>query len=71
MRTTAYWLLGSPGTGGRAFTDDAFELVLGAKYTVTNRVSLDVGFTHSELDSGGPTGGYSRNRYTAGLTFSY
>ena len=62
---------GSLGTGGSAFTDDALELGLGAKYTLTHRVSLDVGFTHSELDSGGPTIGYSRNRYTAGLTITY
>jgi Putative beta-barrel porin 2 len=62
---------GSIGTGGSAYTDDALELGLGAKYTLTHRLSLDVGFTHSELDSGGPTIGYSRNRYTTGLTFTY
>jgi hypothetical protein len=62
---------GLPGAGGSASTDDALELALGAKYTLTTRVSLDVGFTHSELDSGGPTLGYSRNRYTTGLTITY
>ena len=62
---------GFPEFGQRAFTDDALELGLGAKYTLTRRVALDFGFTHTELDSGGPTGGYSRNRYTAGLTITY
>ncbi len=62
---------GSTGAGGSASTDDAFELTLGAKYKLTRRASLDVGFTHSELDSGGQTIGYTRNRYTAGLTVSY
>jgi hypothetical protein len=62
---------GPPGANGQAFTQDAFELVLGAKYTLTHRTSLDVGFTRSELDSGGPIIGYSRDRYTVGLTISY
>jgi opacity protein-like surface antigen len=62
---------GTPGAGQGAFTNDALELVLGAKYAVTNRVALDLGFTHSQLGSGGPTIGYSRNRYSVGLTISY
>jgi opacity protein-like surface antigen len=62
---------GPLGANQGAYTSDAFELMLGAKYAVTKRLSLDVGYTHSELDSGGPTTGYSRNRYTAGLTLSY
>jgi Putative beta-barrel porin 2 len=62
---------GSPGAGRSAFTNDALELVLGAKYAMTNRVALDLGFTHSQLGSGGPIIGYTRNRCSAGLTISY
>jgi hypothetical protein len=62
---------GSPGANSQEFTEDGFELVLRAYYAVTDRVSLDLGFTHEELDSKSPTGGYSRNLYTAGLAFHY
>jgi hypothetical protein len=62
---------GLPGANLQGFTEDAFELVLGAKYALTRRVALDFGITHMELDSERPLGGYSRNRYTAGLAISY
>jgi long-subunit fatty acid transport protein len=59
-----------PGFGQLGYTDNTFELVLGAKYAVTNRVAMDLGFTHTEVDSGRP-GSYSRNLYTAGLSLNY
>lgn len=62
---------GFPGIDQLGYTENAFELVLGAKYAVTNRVAIDLGFTHTELDSERTIGGYSRNRYTAGLSLKY
>lgn len=63
---------GFPEFGQREFTDDASALVLGVKYAVARRVALNFEFTHTEFDSPGLTGGgYSRNRYTVGLTFNY
>ena len=59
---------GSPGADRQEFTQDGFELVVESKYAVTDRVALDLRFAHTELDS---TGGYSRNVYTAGLTFNF
>lgn len=62
---------GFPGVDQLGYTEDAFELVVGAKYAVTNRVAVDLSFTHTELDSERTIGGYSRNRYTAGVTLKY
>jgi opacity protein-like surface antigen len=62
---------GAPGTSRGSFANDALELVLGAKYAMTRRWAFDLGYTHSQLDSGGPTIGYTRNRYLAGVTLSY
>ena len=62
---------GFPEAGRRISTDDEFDLVLGASYSVTSRVGLNFGFTHSELVSERQVNSYSRNRYTAGLTLSY
>jgi hypothetical protein len=62
---------GLPGANLQEFTEDAFELVLGAKYTLTRRVALNFAITHTELDSERQLGGYSRNRYTAGLAINY
>jgi long-subunit fatty acid transport protein len=61
---------GSPRVDQLGYTDDAFELMIGAKYAVTDRLAVDLGFTHTELDSERP-GSYSSNRYTAGLSLHY
>ena len=59
---------GSPGADRQGFTQDGFELLVESKYAVTDRVALDLKFDHTEL---GSIGGYSRNVYTAGLTFRF
>ena len=68
---TGFLIPGFPLAGQRVTTEDAFALTLGANYALTGRVGLNFAFTHSELDSERLTGGYSRNRYTAGLSFSF
>ena len=62
---------GFPGVDQMGYTENGVELVLGANYAVTARLAIDLGFTHTELDSERSIGGYSRNRYTAGLTLKY
>ena len=53
------------------FTQDGLGLVLGARYTITNRMALALGFSHSEIKAATAVGSYSSNSYTAGLSFSY
>ena len=65
-------LLGLPGAERPESTEDIVYLGLGAKYAMSKRVALDLGFAHTELDSESrANGGYTRNRYTAGLSLSY
>ena len=59
---------GAPGADRRESTQNGFQLALGAKYAVTDRLALDLAFARTELDS---TFGYLRNVYTAGLAFSF
>ena len=56
------------GTNRQNSTQNGLELLIEAKYAVTNRVALDLKFDHTELDS---IGGYSRDVYTAGMAFSF
>lgn len=58
----------SPGANRQAPSQSGFELVADAKYTVTDRIALNLSFAHTELDS---ANGYSRNIYTTGLSFSF
>ena len=65
-------LLGLPGAERPESTEDLVYLGVGAKYAMSKRVSLDFGYAHTELDSESrANGGYTRNRYSAGLTLNY
>lgn len=61
----------SPAAGRQEFTQDGLGLVLGARYIITNRIALALGFSHSEIKAATAIGSYSSNSYTAGLSFSY
>lgn len=61
----------SPASDRQEFTQDGLGLVLGARYIMTNRMALALGFTHSEIKAASAIGSYSSNSYTAGLSFSY
>src|SRR6266487_2619628 len=60
----------SPGTSS-AGTQNSLQLSLGLRYTINKRFSLHVDYRHSSVGSQGSTPGYSRNSYSAGLTFTY
>lgn len=52
-------------------SQDSFDLSLGLRYTINKRFALRVDYRHSSTSSLGSTPDFSRNRYSAGLTFNY
>jgi hypothetical protein len=57
----------SSGTGAQ----DSLQLTLGLRYTINRRLALNLDYQHTMQSSQGSTSGYSRNRYSAGLTYTY
>jgi Putative beta-barrel porin 2 len=60
----------APGSGS-GFSQDSVDLSLGLAYTINNHFAVHVGYNHSEVSSGESTPDYSRNHYSAGLSFTY
>jgi hypothetical protein len=60
----------SGGTGSTG-TQDSIDLTLGLRYTINRRFALHVDYNHTTQGSSGSTPGFSRNRYSAGLTYTY
>jgi hypothetical protein len=58
------------GTGSTG-TQNSFDLSVGLRYTINKRFALRVNYEHDSTSSLGTTPGYSRNRYYAGLTYTY
>jgi len=58
------------GTGSTG-TQDFFDLSVGLRYYINKRFALHVNYEHNSASSLGSTPGYSRNRYYAGLTYTY
>jgi hypothetical protein len=58
------------GTGSTG-TQDSLDLTLGLRYTINKRFTLHADYNHTTLGSLGTTPGYSRNRYSAGLSYTY
>ena len=58
------------GTGSTG-TQDSFDLTLGLRYTINKRFTLHADYNHTTVGSLGTTPGYSRNRYSAGLSYTY
>jgi Putative beta-barrel porin 2 len=58
------------GTGSTG-TQDSFDLSVGLRYYISKRFALHVNYEHDSTSSLGSTPGYSRNRYYAGLTYTY
>ena len=52
-------------------TQDSLEFSLGLIYRINRRCFLHVGYQHTMQSSQGSTPGYSRNRYSAGLSYTY
>jgi hypothetical protein len=59
------------GGSGSTGTQDSFDLTFGLRYTINKRFSLHADYNHTTLGSLGTTPGYSRNRYSAGLSYTY
>jgi len=60
----------SSGTSS-AGSQDSLDLLLGLRYTINKRLALHVNYNHTWQSSLGPTPGYSRNSYSAGLSYTY
>ena len=59
------------GGAGSTGTQDSLQLTLGLRYTVNRRLALHIDYQHDSTSSLGSTPGYSRNRYSAGLSYTY
>src|SRR5437867_7509313 len=59
------------GDTGSTGTQDFFDLSVGLRYYINKRFALHVNYEHNSTSSLGSTPGYSRNRYSAGLSYTY
>jgi hypothetical protein len=59
------------GDTGSTGAQDSFELSVGLRYYINKRFALYANYEHNSTSSLGSTPGYSRNRYFAGLTYTY
>lgn len=57
--------------GAAGFSETAYDVSCGLRYAIRGYLTFDVSVEHSEINSGQSTHEYSRNRYSAGLTFTY
>ena len=60
----------SSGTGS-AGSQDTLDLSLGLGYTINTRLALHANYSYTSQSSLGGTPGYTRNSYSAGLTYTY
>jgi hypothetical protein len=61
---------GSSGTTS-AGAQDALQFSLRLNYTINKHFAAHVDYQHTAQSSSGATGGYSRNQYFAGVTYTY
>jgi hypothetical protein len=62
----------SGGTGTSSTgTQNSLDLTLGLRYTVNKHFTLHLDYDHTMQSSSGSTPGYSRNRYSGGVTYTY
>ena len=54
-----------------AGTQDSLDLSLGLGYTINKRLALHANYSYISQSSLGGTPGYSRNSYSAGVTYTY
>jgi hypothetical protein len=59
------------GGAGSTGTQDSFDLSVGLRYTINKHFVLNANYEHTSTSSLGSVPGYSRNRYYAGLTYTY
>jgi hypothetical protein len=58
------------GTGSTG-TQNSFDLTTSLRYTINKHFTLHLDYNHTTLGSLGSTPGYSRNRYSGGLTYTF
>jgi hypothetical protein len=58
---------GTSSTG----TQDSLQLTLGLRYTINRRLAWHIDYEHDSTSLLGSMPGYSRNRYSAGLSYTY
>lgn len=56
---------------GSTGSQDSFDLTVALRYTINKRCALQVNYEHNSISSFASTPGYSRNRYSAGLSYTY
>jgi hypothetical protein len=66
-----YHLDENQGGTGSTGTQDSLQLTLGLRYTINRRLALHIDYEHDSTSSLGSMPGYSRNRYSAGLSYTY
>ena len=59
------------GGTGSAGSQDFLDLLLNFSYTINKRLVLHVNYNYTSQSSLGSTPGYSRNSYSAGLSYTY
>ncbi|MBX6324814.1 MAG: outer membrane beta-barrel protein [Chthoniobacterales bacterium] len=63
---------GPPATGSSSVgAQDTVDFQLGLSYTINKRLSLHVNYNHTSQSALQSAPGYSRNSYSAGLTYTY
>lgn len=53
------------------FTEDSFDISVGASYVINHHFNFNLGFQYSEISSGQASRDYTRERYSAGLSFTF
>ena len=61
----------SPGSSIGGFTEDTFDLGLSLRYSITRYLGVEGGYNFTEVSSDGILREYSRNRYWAGVNFTF
>ena len=71
--TTGVYYHHDENTGGTGSTgsQDSFDLTASLRYTLNKHFTLHLDYNHTTLGSMGSTPGYSENRYSGGLTYTY
>ena len=54
-----------------SFTEDTYDVSVGARYAINRHFSAELGYTHTTVDSGVQERSYDRNRYFGGVRFSF
>ncbi len=54
-----------------SFSEDSFDLALAVRYAITRNLAVELAYSHIEVTSDIDLREYSRNRYSAGVNFSF